>query len=64
MVIAPLIETCELTGVEPQAYLADVITRIAEGDPQPRLDDLPPWAYLATPALKAVARERRLHSEP
>jgi len=50
-----LIETCKLIGVEPHAYLADVITRIVNGHPQSRLDDLLPWAYLALPDLKAVA---------
>jgi transposase len=54
-VIASLIETCKLTGVEPQAYLADVITRIVEGHPQSRLDELLPWAYPAAPGLKNVA---------
>ena len=54
-VIASLVETCKLNGVEPQAYLADVITRIVNGHPQRRLDELLPWAYPATPALKAVA---------
>jgi transposase len=53
--IASLIETCKLTGVDPQAYLADVITRIVNGHPQNRLDELLPWAYPATPALKDVA---------
>jgi transposase len=54
-VIASLIETCKLVGVEPQAYLADVTTRIVEGHPQSRIDELLPWAYPAAPALKAVA---------
>ena len=54
-VIASLIETSKLNGVEPHAYLADVITRIVEGHPQRRLDELLPWAYPITPALKAVA---------
>ena len=54
-VIASLIETCKLNGVEPQAYLADVITRIVNGHPNSRLDELLPWAYPATPDLKAVA---------
>ena len=54
-VVASLIETCKLIGVEPQAYLADVIARIVNGHPQSRLDDLLPWAYPPTPALKAVA---------
>lgn len=54
-VIASLIETCKLIGVEPRAYLADVITRIVEGHLNSRLDELLPWAYSPTPALKAVA---------
>ena len=54
-VIASLIETCKLIGVEPQAYLADVITKIVRGHPQSRLDELLPWAYPTTPALKAAA---------
>jgi transposase len=54
-VIASLIETCKLLGVEPHSYLADVITRIVNGHPQIRLDDLMPSAYPATPQLPAVA---------
>ena len=54
-VIASLIETCKLIGVEPQAYLTDVITRIVTGHPNSRLDDLLPWTYPVVPDLKAVA---------
>jgi transposase len=54
-VIASLIETCKLVGVEPRAYLADVISRIVTGHPQSRLDELLPWAYPTTPALKTAA---------
>lgn len=54
-VIAALVMICKLVGVEPQAYLADVITSIVEGHPQRRLDDLLPWTYPATPVLRAVA---------
>lgn len=32
-VLASLIETCKLYGVDPQAYLADVIIRIVQGLP-------------------------------
>ena len=53
--IASLIETCKLIGVEPYAYLADVITRIVDGHPNSRLDELLPWTHPATPNLKAVA---------
>jgi transposase len=54
-VIASLIETCKLLGVEPHGYLTDVITRIVNGHPQTRISDLMPWAYLAKPELPAVA---------
>lgn len=54
-VVASLIETCKLTGVEPQAYLTDVLTRIVNDHPNSRIDELLPWAY-ATPApFAAVA---------
>jgi transposase len=54
-VIASLIETCKLTGVEPLGYLTDVISRILDGHPQSRINELLPWAYPTTPTLKAVA---------
>jgi hypothetical protein len=38
-----LIETCKLNGVEPYAYLHDVPTRIVEGHPINRLDEMLPW---------------------
>ncbi len=54
-VIASLVETCKLNGVDPQNYLADVIARIVGGHPQSRLNDLLPWAYPTIPGLKAAA---------
>ena len=54
-VIASLIETCKLIGVDPQTYLADVITRIINGHPNSRIDELLPWAYHAAQPLKDVA---------
>ncbi len=54
-VIASLIEICKLNHVEPLGYLADVLTRIVNGHPNSKIDDLLPWAYAATPELKAVA---------
>jgi transposase len=54
-IIALLIETCKLCGVEPHAYLEDAITRIVNRHPNSHIDDLLPWAYLAAHALKAVA---------
>lgn len=53
--IASLIETCKLTGIEPHAYLVDVITRIVNGHPNSQLDELLPWAYPVAPAIRHVA---------
>lgn len=44
-VLASLIETCKLNLVDPEAYLADVITKIVNNWPMSRVDDLLPWAY-------------------
>ncbi|MBB6253396.1 IS66 family transposase [Nitrospirillum iridis] len=44
-VIASLIETCKLQGVNPEAYLADVLTRLVDGWPNARLVELTPWAW-------------------
>jgi hypothetical protein len=44
-----------LPGVEPHAYLANVISRIVNGHPQARIDDLLPWQYPVTPQLQSVA---------
>ena len=54
-VIASLIETCKLNAVDPQNYLTDVITRIANNHPNSRIDDLLPWAYPTATALSNVA---------
>ena len=53
--IASLIETAKLNGVEPLAYLSDVITRIVNGHPNSKIDELLPWAYAAKPEIKVVA---------
>jgi transposase len=45
-VAASLIETCKLNGVEPHAYLTDVLTKIAQSWPRSRIDELLPWAYV------------------
>ena len=54
-VIASLVETCKLNGVDPQGYFADVIARIVGGHPQSRLDELLPWAEPAKgPAMRSI----------
>jgi transposase len=41
--IASLIETCKLNGIEPQAWLADVLSKLVNLWPAARLDELLPW---------------------
>jgi len=40
--IASLIETCKLNTVDPQGYLTDLLTRLVEGWPNRRIDELMP----------------------
>jgi transposase len=54
-VLASLIETCKLNQVDPEAYLADVISRIVNGHSQSRLDELLPWTYPGSPPHKVAA---------
>jgi transposase len=44
-VIASLIETCKLNAIDPQAYLADVLSRLVNRHPARQIDQLMPWAY-------------------
>ena len=53
-VIASLIETCKLNGVEPYAYLADVISKIVNGHPNSRINELLPWAYFSSSGCGAA----------
>ena len=41
--IASLIETCKLNRVEPLRYLTNLLTRLVNGWPQARIDELMPW---------------------
>ena len=44
-VIASLIETCKLNAVDPQAYLADALSRLVNRHPASQIDQLMPSAY-------------------
>jgi transposase len=46
--IYSIIETCKLNGVEPFAYVADVMQKIAEGWPNSRIGELMPWTWAPT----------------
>jgi transposase len=52
-VMYTLIQTARLNGVDPQAWLADVLARINEHNIQ-RLDQLLPWNWKAPPAKLAA----------
>lgn len=43
--ILSIIETCKLCDVEPEAYLADVMEKIADDWPASRWDELMPWNW-------------------
>lgn len=53
-VIYTLIGTAKLNDVDPQAWLADVLARIAD-NPASRLDELLPWHWKRTAAQAAAA---------
>jgi transposase len=45
--LASLIETCKLHGVNPEAYLTDVLTKLVNNWPNSRLAELTPWGWAA-----------------
>jgi transposase len=53
--LASLIETCKLHGVDPQAYFADVLTKLVNLWPKSRLDELMPWAWKASRTTNRLA---------
>lgn len=46
-ILATLIECCKISGIEPKAYLTDVISRLVGGHLNSRLAELTPWAWKA-----------------
>jgi transposase len=55
--IYTVIETCKMNRVEPQAYIADVIAKIAGDWPASRWDELMPWNWkpaVAPPLAQAA----------
>jgi transposase len=43
--LASLVETCKLNHVNPQVYFTDLLTRLVNGWPQNRIDELMPWHW-------------------
>jgi len=47
-VLASLIETCKLNGIEPHNYLTRTLTAIVNGHRQSQIGELLPWHYAKT----------------
>jgi transposase len=54
-ILASLIETCKLNGIEPQVSLADVLVRLVNPWPNNRLDKLLPWTWVPRPSKQQRA---------
>ena len=54
-VIASLVETCKLNGVDPQAWLTDTLSAIVDGHRQSKVNELLPWNYPGLRSLKDAA---------
>lgn len=44
--LASLVETCKLNEVNPPIYFTDLLTRLVNGWPQERIDELMPWCWV------------------
>jgi len=44
-VICSLIETAKMNGVEPYAYIHDILQKMLDGHPVNRIDELLPWQW-------------------
>ena len=53
--LASLVETCKLNGVDPQRCLADLLTRLVNGWPNSRIDELMPWHCASAPVAERQA---------
>jgi transposase len=51
--IYTIAETAKLNGLDPEAYLATVLDRMARGHASSRLDELLPWNFQISPAQAA-----------
>jgi transposase len=52
-----LIQTAKLNNVDPQAWLADVLARIAD-TPQTKLAEILPWKWRPEPSRQKAAQPR------
>lgn len=59
--MATLIMTAKHNDIDPQAWLADVLARIAS-TPQGRLNELLPWEWKKTPVHSAASSGHRANA--
>jgi hypothetical protein len=57
--IASLVETCKLNGVDPQRYFTDLLTRLVNGWPNSRIDEL---CHGAGPSRRPAVKRCRVGS--
>ena len=60
-VIYTVLQTAKLNGLDPEAYLADVIDRMAKGHPINKLSEILPWNW-TKPEIKLAAEPRAVFS--
>lgn len=53
-ILYTVLESAKLGGLDPEAYLADIIDRMAKGHPINRLAELLPWSW-RRPAARLAA---------
>jgi transposase len=53
-ILYTVLESAKLGGLDPEAYLADVIDRMARGHPINRLNEPLPWNWQRQPAKMAA----------
>jgi transposase len=51
-----LIETAKIHGIDPHAFLADILAKLVNGWPAHNLDELPPWAWAEQYRVRLAAR--------
>jgi transposase len=53
-ILYTVLESARLNGLDPEGYLADVIARLAQGDPINRFNELLSWNWQRRPARMAA----------
>lgn len=52
--VASLVETCKMNGVDTQRYFTDLLTRLVDGWPNSRIDELMPWCWASAETIPST----------